>query len=274
MPTDYCVTFACYNQLAYTQEFIASLDREEVDFSKIIAVDNGSTDGTREWLQTQGFGGVILNRQNLGCGAAWNQGALALQAEWTIVMNNDVVCGKGWLRGLLEQAQLQKLDIASPGMVEGNLDYDLAQFQANAEAQMNGYCRQGTAHAVCMTIHRSVWDRIGYFLPIPKLLGYEDAVFFRQAQMHGLKLGITSASWLHHYGMTTQKALKLEMNLQQKDSLGNRNLMKFFMNQSWLERKQTIHARRKLLAKAKEDELSQYGLTVHAAKLGPELDWL
>ena len=45
---NYTITFACYNQLDYTKKFIASLDREEVDFSRIVAVDNGSTDGTRE----------------------------------------------------------------------------------------------------------------------------------------------------------------------------------------------------------------------------------
>ena len=35
----YTITFACYNQLDYTKQFIASLDREEVDFSRIVAVD-------------------------------------------------------------------------------------------------------------------------------------------------------------------------------------------------------------------------------------------
>jgi GT2 family glycosyltransferase len=42
----YTITFACYNQLDYTKQFIDSLDRDEVDFSRIVAVD-GSTDGTR-----------------------------------------------------------------------------------------------------------------------------------------------------------------------------------------------------------------------------------
>ena len=62
MPASYTITFACYNQLAYTRKFIDSLDRAEVDFSRIVAVDNGSTDGTRQWLQGQGFGAVILNQ--------------------------------------------------------------------------------------------------------------------------------------------------------------------------------------------------------------------
>ena len=91
MQPNYTITFACYNQLDYTKQFIASLDREEVDFSRIVAVDNGSTDGTREWLGQQGFGAVVLNDRNLGCGAAWNQGALAIQSKWTVVMTKKVV---------------------------------------------------------------------------------------------------------------------------------------------------------------------------------------
>ncbi len=168
---NYTITFACYNQLDYTKQFIASLDRDEVDFSRIVAVDNGSTDGTRDWLQRQGFGAVVLNERNLGCGAAWNQGALAIQSKWTVVMNNDVVCAKGWLQNLLDSAELHDLQIASPAMVEGLLDYDLATWAADSAKKMQGYCRFGAPHAVCMAIRDDVWDQIGYVMPVPKLLG-------------------------------------------------------------------------------------------------------
>ena len=263
---DYTLTFACYNQLAYTQEFIASLDRSEVDFSRIVAVDNGSTDGTREWLGQQGFGAVVLNDRNLGCGAAWNQGALALQSEWTVVMNNDVVCAKGWLHHLLQGAQQHQLQIASPAMVEGELNYDLTSWAAESSQKMQGYCRHGAPHAVCMAIHDSVWQQMGYFMPVPKLLGYEDAIFFQRALENNIRTGTVGDAWLHHHGMTTQKALKLEMNLQQSDSLGNRNLMKLYMNQSWGRRKLIRYKRTELLKNCVNAELKKYGITVHVIR--------
>lgn len=272
---DYTITFACYNQLDYTKQFIASLDRDEVDFSRIVAVDNGSTDGTREWLGQQGFGAVVLNDRNLGCGAAWNQGALALQSKWTVVMNNDVVCAKGWLRNLLAAARQHDLQIASPAMVEGELDYDLADWSAQAQTQMQGYVRQGAPHAVCMAIRDDVWSEIGYFMPVTKLLGYEDAIFFQRALEAQLKTGTTADSWLHHYGMTTQKALKLEMQLDQGDSLGNRNLMRLYMAQSWWARKKARYQRRRLLSNARSHELAVYGKTVHALhrQAGQPWEW-
>lgn len=276
MQPNYTITFACYNQLDYTQQFIASLDRTEVDFSRIVAVDNGSTDGTREWLQQQGFGAVILNNRNLGCGAAWNQGALAIQSTWTVVMNNDVVCEKGWLNNLIKAAELHQLKIASPAMIEGTLNYNLSDWVCEARAQMKGYVRQGVAHAVCMAIHEDVWDEIGYFMPVPKLLGYEDGIFFQRAIEQGVAMGITSDAWLHHYGMITQKALKLEKALDQRDSLGNRNLMRLYMAQSWLTRKLARRQRRCLLKAACAHELAMYGKTVHALnrKVDAAWDWI
>jgi GT2 family glycosyltransferase len=274
MQQDYTITFACYNQLDFTKQFIASLDREEVDFSRIVAVDNGSTDGTREWLQLQDFGQVILNNRNLGCGAAWNQGALAIQSKWTVVMNNDVVCTKGWLSNLLASAERHQLQIASPAMVEGELDYDLEAWSQDASQKMHGYCRLGAPHAVCMAIREDVWDEIGYFMPVPKLLGYEDGIFFQRARKSNIKTGTIGNAWLHHYGMTTQKALKLEKKLEEKDSLGNRNLMKLYMHQTWLERKLAKIEKKKHIELTKSKELQQFGMTVHALNFDEAERWV
>jgi GT2 family glycosyltransferase len=271
--SNYTITFACYNQLDYTKQFIDSLDRDEVDFSRIVAVDNGSTDGTREWLGQQGFGAVSLNDRNLGCGAAWNQGALAMQSKWTVVMNNDVICAKGWLKNLLASAEENQLQIASPAMVEGALDYDFAAFTAKAQSTMNGYVRQDIPHAVCMAVREDVWNEIGYFMPVPKLLGYEDALFFQRANEAGLKMGTCAASWLHHYGQITQKALHLEKKLKAKEGLGNRNLMRLYMGQGWLARKVSRYMQRKKLKKSRLFELGCYRASVHGLRHKHGFTW-
>ncbi|WP_245395100.1 glycosyltransferase family 2 protein [methane-oxidizing endosymbiont of Gigantopelta aegis] len=71
---DYVVTFACYNQVEYTRQCIESMVRQGDDLSRLVVVDNGSTDDTRNYLQSLSLGGLILNSANLGCGVAWNQG--------------------------------------------------------------------------------------------------------------------------------------------------------------------------------------------------------
>lgn len=261
--SNYTITFACYNQLDYTKQFIASLDRDEVDFSRIVAVDNGSTDGTREWLGQQGFGAVILNDRNLGCGAAWNQGTLAIQSKWTVVMNNDVICAKGWLRNLLRSAEQFGLQIASPGMVEGELNYDFVEFSRNAQVKMKGYVRQDFPHAVCMAIREDVWQEIGYFMPVPKLFGYEDALFFQRAREANIAMGVCADSWLHHFGQITQKALHLEKKLKEREGLGSRNLMRLYLGQSWISRKINRFKQKKRRTQTRRKEIYAYGMSIH-----------
>jgi GT2 family glycosyltransferase len=273
MNPNYTVTFVCYNQLDYTKQFIASLDPSEVDFSRIVAVDNGSTDGTREWLPQQGFGAVVLNDRNLGCGAAWNQGALTIQSKWTVVMNNDVICAKGWLRNMLEAAESNDLQVASPAIIENELDYDLAEWAQNAQEIMHGYIRKGAQHAVCMAIRDDVWENIGYFMPVPKLLGYEDRIFFHHAKEAGLKTGTCANSWLHHFGMTTQKAVKLDLQMEENQDLGNRRLMKRHLHQSWIFRKLAAYAKERFLTKCVSDELALFGRTVHAVRSNEHFEW-
>lgn len=270
----YAITFACYNQLDYTRQCVDSLVATGVDLRRVAVVDNGSSDGTRAYLQQQPFGAVILNQANLGCGVAWNQGALALQAPWTVVMNNDVVCAPGWLDGLIETAKARRLQIVSPSLVEGPLDYDFAAFAEDARHRMARTVRDGDAHAVCMAIHADVWQEVGYFMPVPRLLGYEDAIFFHKARQHGVRMGITGASWLHHYGMITQKALKLEKDLSKDAGLGDRGLFKGFLQQSWIDRKLARHRLKSLRRQARAEEFAAHGLSVHGLRKPSGFEWI
>src|SRR5207253_11393315 len=117
-----------------------------------VAVDNASTDETRAYLKILNLGACILNRANLGCGVAWNQGALALQAEWTVVMNNDVLVSANWHEYLLLTANRAGLKIISPSLIEGPLDYDWERFSNEASAKMHDALRLGEAHAICMAV--------------------------------------------------------------------------------------------------------------------------
>jgi GT2 family glycosyltransferase len=139
---------------------------------------------------------------------------------------------------------------------------------------MKGYVRHGAPHAVCMAIRDDVWAEIGYFMPVPKLLGYEDAIFFLRAREVGLKSGTCADSWLHHYGQVTQNAMRLEKKLKEREGLGNRNLMRLYMAQSWAARKFARYQRRRLLKDARAHELSAHGMTVHSLRHGLENSWI
>lgn len=269
----YSLTFACYNSVEYTKLCINSMLATGTPLDRLVVVDNGSSDDTRNYLETLQLGARIFNNQNLGCGVAWNQGALALQSEWTIVMNNDVVVSHNWVENLINTAESNNLKIISPALIEGALDYDFSSFEKDAHKKMKSTHRIGARHAVCLAIHQSVWMDIGYFQPTPKLLGYEDTLFFHEAHKANLRMAMTGACWLHHYGSITQTAMKLERGLKENQNLPYRYNYRL-LNQSWFERKITKLKRKHQERIWRDDEISKFGISMHGIRESNEFKWL
>lgn len=261
---NYSITFACYNQVEYTKQCIDSMVKHGYNLKNLVVVDNGSTDDTRSYLATLALGGLILNEQNLGCGVAWNQGALALQTEWTIIMNNDVIVSKGWVENLISTAEKNNLKVVSPALIEGELNYDFEAFSMDASQKMHEFIRLGARHAVCLLIHKSVWMEVGYFQPIPKLLGYEDTMFFHELDKANIPTAICGAAWLHHYGSITQNAMKQERGLSKKQGLPYRYNYRL-LKQNWFQRKikkliRISKEKKWMSAEVKRTGMSLYGI--------------
>jgi N-acetylglucosaminyl-diphospho-decaprenol L-rhamnosyltransferase len=269
----YSLTFACYNQVEYTRKCIDSMLKYGMPLDRLVVIDNASTDGTRDYLETLPLGGRIYNRENLGCGVAWNQGALLQQADWTIVMNNDVLVSAEWIESLLNTAEQHGLKVISPAVIEGPLDYDFDACAPQWGATMNGALRLGWRHAVCLAVHKSVWLEVGYFQPIPKLFGYEDTIFFNELDKAKIPCAMTGASWLHHYGSMTLSAMKKERGLADKAGLGDRNSYRA-LHQSWLTRKVRKFKRKQMLRTWREQELASYGMSMHGLRKNLEFEWI
>ncbi len=272
-PAKYSITFACYNSVKYTKLCIDSMVKHGTPLNRLIVVDNGSTDETRSYLESLDLGGKIFNRQNLGCGVAWNQGALAQQAEWSIIMNNDVLVSHQWIESLIGVAEEKGLKIISPALIEGPNDYDFNQFSIEASSRMGQVLRINHPHAVCLAVHRSVWMDIGYFQAMPKLWGYEDTMFFHAAKNQKIPMGITGRSWLHHFGSITQSEMKKERGLSERQGLGGRHNYRY-LNQSWLARKLNKREKVKDLKNFRLTELAKYDMTLHGIRENSEFKWL
>jgi GT2 family glycosyltransferase len=269
----YSITFACYNQIEYTRQCIDSMRLCGTPLERLVVVDNASSDETLSYLNSLPLGKVVHNKDNLGCGVAWNQGALEFQSDWTIIMNNDVIVSRQWVEGLINAAIQHKLDIISPAMIEGKLDYDFQSLAQKASTEMRDAVRLGWAHAVCLAVHKRVWKEVGYFRATPKLLGYEDTLFFHEARLAGMRMGTTGASWLHHFGSITQSAMKRERGLKESDDLGYRYNHRL-LQQSWLERKMDKIRLKRQLREWREQEVQQYGRSLWGQSAGGQLTWV
>jgi len=270
---NYAITFACYKGLTYTRQCIESLSVSGVDMNRLVVIDNASGDGTADFLDESSVGLVIRNSENRGCGVAWNQGALALQAEWTIVMNNDLVVTTGWLDGLIKAGIEHGAGIVSSALIEGPLDYELEGFVKRAYSAMHQCLRVNLPHAICMAIHESVWREIGYFRSEPKLLGFEDTLFFRAAELAGIKMITTGSSWVHHYGSVTQKLLKEELGIHSSQGLGDRYNYRL-LGDSWFTRKRRKAAKLKRLSEYRSQEVSLHDMSIHGLRKSGKFEWI
>ena len=95
-----------YHCLPLTQAMLASLRATLPPglAHEIIFVDDGSTDGTRAWLETLRADPsvrVILHERNLGYAAANNHGAALATGEFLALLNNDLVLTPRWLEPML-----------------------------------------------------------------------------------------------------------------------------------------------------------------------------
>lgn len=84
------IVFLNYNKLVETQQTIEQLshicaNKKEIE---IIAVDNGSSDGTAEYLKKQTVAKVILLEENTGI-AGYNKGFQQASGEYFLVLDDD-----------------------------------------------------------------------------------------------------------------------------------------------------------------------------------------
>lgn len=95
------VLVTSFNQLAQLKRLLPQLLAQDVprESFEIIVVDDGSTDGSREWLQTQTNQLVLLlNAANLGRAASRNRGIQSAQGRILVMIDGDHTIAGDFLR--------------------------------------------------------------------------------------------------------------------------------------------------------------------------------
>lgn len=106
-----------FNRLNLLQRVIASLQKQSVYIHDIIIVNNGSTDGTKEWLDKQNKLHII-HQENVGGSGGFYRGiqeASKTECDWIWCMDDDVFPSEHCLENLLIYASKDnKIGIACP----------------------------------------------------------------------------------------------------------------------------------------------------------------
>lgn len=99
----FSIVIPLYNRLLFTTICVRALAAvaDHWDETEVLLVDNGSADGTADFLATLGAPfRALTNAENRGFARACNQGAAATRGEYLIFLNNDTVPQPGWLDAL------------------------------------------------------------------------------------------------------------------------------------------------------------------------------
>jgi len=101
------IIILCCNELDYNRQCLESVLQHTRGPYELILVDNGSTDGTSEYLkEIQGKAEparviIMRNEKNVGFPAGCNQGLTKARGRYLVFLNNDTIVTNGWLEGLI-----------------------------------------------------------------------------------------------------------------------------------------------------------------------------
>ena len=154
-----------------------SLKEQTVRDFKVLVVDNGSTDGSVEWLKEHRVPSIFL-KENTGFSGAVNTGIRAADTPYVLLLNNDTRVEPGFVAAM-ERAmdQSPKIFSVSSRMIQmyhpellddaGDMYSILGwAYQRGVGRSVNLYqksCRVFSACAGAAIYRRAVFDEIGLF---------------------------------------------------------------------------------------------------------------
>ncbi len=215
------IVMVCHNNHSYSNLAMRSLGHFTPEPIDVVVVDNGSTDGTREWTEKlkESFENVsiIRNEENLGFAPAVNQGMASLPGRDILLLNNDVVLTRGWLgrmlvalredpsRGMVgplsnHAAAPQKVDV--PGYT-GEMEQTQRLANQLALTRFSSGLSAPRLSGFCLLLGRKLVERVGCFDErfVPGF--FEDDDYAARAQFAGFKPWVAADVFVHHYGSRT-----------------------------------------------------------------------
>ena len=217
-----CVIIVNFNNKNLLKDCLDSIKKNTkyIGF-KVIVVDNGSNDGSKEILKNEfKWVDLIKNKENLGFPKANNIGTeYALKRykpDYVYFLNNDTKVIKGWLTEAVEvaekdnkiglvaskQVNFQGQPIKSAGWIKS---FGVKYYFRNKIREV------GWVNGACLLIKKEVIEKIGLLDEEYSPAYYEETDFEKRALNKGYKIFYAPKSIVYHKGGETSKKLNQDI---------------------------------------------------------------
>jgi GT2 family glycosyltransferase len=198
-----------WNQLDIIKEFVQSFLFNTALPTRLIIIDNGSRDGTKEYLASLKDSNphsfkIVLNKENRGFVGGMNQGLEISTAPYACLANNDLVFTKGWLKEMVSVFEkYPRIGMLNPN--SNTLGEELPpgvspdEFALKLKAEQQGVVAEVPfCIGFCMLIKREVINKVGglseEFYPI----FFEDSDYSLKILKAGYLIGRAKGAYVWH----------------------------------------------------------------------------
>jgi GT2 family glycosyltransferase/tetratricopeptide (TPR) repeat protein len=219
VPLKVSVVVPNWNGMRFVGMCLDSLAKLDFEDYEVIVVDNGSTDGSREMIEEQ-YPHVRLLKlpDNMGFAIACNEGIKASNAEYIVLLNNDIEVTPDWLKELYEgmerhpecgmgTTKMMFLDQRDVFYNTGDLfhSWSAGGGRGQGEKDLGQYDREEYVFGACAgagIYRRDFFNKVGLF-DEDFFIFAEDVDLNMRGQLQGLKTVYLPKAKVYHIGTAT-----------------------------------------------------------------------
>jgi glycosyltransferase involved in cell wall biosynthesis len=213
----YSIIIPVHNQLKYTKACIDSVIRHTAGDYELILIDDGSTDGTKEFFDSlKHIARVFTHPKRLHHTACVTEGAEMANGDYIILLNNDTLVPAHWNVKMKEHFGMVE-DISCIGPLTSNAasvqkvtrSHDLREHLGVGEINVMQKIISDTYESIvfkanitgfCMMTTKAIWKMVGPFLDSIPAGGNEAEWIIRAFRNHNLYPYVDTSVYVHHFG--------------------------------------------------------------------------
>ncbi|CAM3138454.1 glycosyltransferase family 2 protein [Paenibacillus lupini] len=207
-----------YNSLSLLRRTVESIRKHTQEDYELIVIDNGSTDGTLEFLKQQHIITISLPL-NTGFPTACNWGLRLARGEWLLLLNNDVLVTPEWL------TRMHRTYKADPhiGIIGPMTNYASGKQQIKMEGRYDEFAAGlrkeqdmkwepvNRIIGFCMMFSREMLKRIGMLDERFSPGHFEDDDYCLRVRHAGYEVVMAKDVFVYHHGSASFKQYDQEV---------------------------------------------------------------